>query len=419
MFLPILISAVISAPNIVIISMDTLRSDHLSFYGHPHDTAPALHALSEQSLVFDNMICEIPLTSPSFSAMMSSQYPRQTGTTRNGLRLPDDVPTAAQSFQSAGYETMCVTSNWTLKDKLSGLDRGFDVYDDKFHKKRWGFIKSERDADEVTALALELLDNRDTDKPLFAWFHYSDPHAPYKMHRKYKVSSKSDYPKVRGRKIRVRYDSEIRRTDHYIEQVLDALPKENTFIIFLADHGESIWEHDYLGHGRRIYQTGMHIPFMVSGPGITPGRTNIPVRGIDVATTLLGMAGLAAPETMLGLDILNTEVPLDRIRVVETYGGAVPNFGVTRQIMADKPPQRQGVLLDGWKLILDGSEHELFHIRNDPMETLDLAQDQPEKSAELLALIAEWSARVASNKDNEAQLSEDDMEALESLGYID
>jgi len=423
MLLPLLVSAVLSAPaappNVVIISIDTLRADHLNFYGYRLDTAPALHDLSKRSLVFDDVVTEIPLTSPSFCAMMSSQYPRQTGATRNGLRLPDEVPTVAQTFQSAGYETVCVTSNWTLKRKLSGLDRGFDVYNDSFHKKRWGFIKSERNAEEVTAIALELLANRDAEKPLFAWFHYSDPHAPYKKHRHFKVSSKSDYPKGRGRKVSVRYDSEIRKTDHFIEQVLEALPKENTFLVFLADHGESLWEHDYLGHGRRIHQTGLHIPFMVSGPGIAPGRTDVPMRGIDVGTTVLGLAGLTVPESMLGLDVVHGEVPMDRVRVVETYGGAVPNFGVTRQIMADKPPQWQGVLLNGWKLITDGSERELYRLTGDPMETEDLSSDHPDKVEALLALITEWSARITSNKDNAAQLSEDDMDALESLGYIE
>ncbi|MFP6615198.1 MAG: sulfatase-like hydrolase/transferase, partial [Candidatus Hydrogenedentota bacterium] len=165
MILPMIVAAALSAPNVVIISVDTLRVDHLGMYGHPQNTSPNLDALALESLVFDDMLTEIPLTGPSFCSMMSSLYPRVTGATRNGLRLPDDVEAIAQIFQNANYETMCVTSNWTLKRKLSGLDRGFDNYEDDFHEKRWGFIKSERDGDEVTSIALSLLENRDTSKP--------------------------------------------------------------------------------------------------------------------------------------------------------------------------------------------------------------------------------------------------------------
>ncbi|HIA48328.1 MAG TPA: hypothetical protein EYN96_10275 [Candidatus Hydrogenedentes bacterium] len=419
MILPMVVAAALSAPNVVIISVDTLRVDHLGMYGHPQNTSPNLDALALESLVFDDMLTEIPLTGPSFCSMMSSLYPRVTGATRNGLRLPDDVETIAQIFQNANYETMCVTSNWTLKRKLSGLDRGFDIYEDDFHEKRWGFIKSERDGDEVTSIALSLLENRDTSKPLFAWFHYSDPHAPYKKKRSHTVSKKSDYPDDKGAKIKVRYDSEIHFTDAQIKIVLDALPKGNTFILIVADHGESIKEHNYLGHGRRIYQTGLHVPLMIAGPGIEAGRTDVPARGIDVAPTILGFAGLTVPEAMLGRDLLNDLPPMDRVRVMETYGGAVPNLKVTKALMAGKPPQRQTVIHNGWKLILGGAKEELYHLSEDPLETSDLIEAQADIADDLQQLITDWDESTTRNMENDAELSDDDVEALKSLGYVE
>lgn len=422
MILSLLVAAALSAPaqpNVILISIDTLRADHLGMYGHPHDTSPNLDKLAEESLVFDDMLTEIPLTSPSLCAMMTSLYPRMTGATRNGLRLPEETVTVAQLLQGAGYETLCVTSNWTLKDKLSGLARGFDVYDDDFHKKRWFFLKSERDADEVTRRALDLLANRDTAKPLFAWFHYSDPHAPYKKRRLHRVSKKSDYEGDPGAKIKARYDSEIRFTDAEIQKVLKKLPTENTFVLFVTDHGESIYEHDYLGHGRRIYQTGLHVPLTIAGPGVDTGRSDAPVRGVDLAPTLLGIAGLPIPLTMRGRDVLNDELPMDRVRVMETYGGAVPNLKVTKSLMADKPAQRQTVTYSGWKLILGGPDDELYHVAEDPMELENVYGDQSERVAELRTILEQWDANTPRNIDNDATLSDEDIDALESLGYVE
>ena len=417
--LPIVIAAVFSAPNVILISVDTLRADHLGFYGYSSPTSPNLDQLATRALVFDDMICEVPLTGPSFCSMMTSQYPRSTGVTRNGVRLPEDVPTVAESFSAAGYETICVTSNWTLKAKLSGLDRGFEEYDDRFREKRWGILKSERAGDEVTRIALELLEARDPERPLFAWFHYSDPHAPYKMHRGFEVTDAKDVPDGRGGQVVVKYDSEIAYTDSLIAEVLAALPSENTYVVFVSDHGESLWEHDYLGHGRRIYQPGLRIPFMISGFDISPGRSDARVRGIDVGPTLLGLAGLDVPPGMQGLDLVHADVPDTRARVIETYGGAVLNVPGAKEIMSNMGPQLQGILIDDWKLVLDGKRTELFRLDRDPGELENLAQLHPELVTRLRKNIQRWSDAVANRMPEEAELSKEDLEALESLGYIE
>lgn len=412
-------AATFSAPNIVLISVDTLRADHLGFYGHQHPTSPNLDALAARSLVFNDMICEVPLTAPSFAAMMTSQYPRATGVTRNGIRLPDNVPTAAELFTDAGYQTMCVTSNWTLKSRLSGLDRGFGEYDDGFRKKRWIFLKSERDAVEVADLSIAQLAARDPQRPFFAWFHFSDPHAPYKMQAGFEVSTEADYEGDPGAKEKARYDSEIRYTDYHIQRLLDALPKENTFIVFTGDHGESLREHGYLGHGRRMYQNGLQIPFFIHGPGIASGRTNAPVRGIDLAPTLLDLAGLPPVPGMEGLALTDALPGSDRIRVVETYGGAVLNIPGAKELMTASGPDLQSAISGGWKLITEGEETELYYLPNDPGEKFNLASRSPDRLSALAETIAEWSKTVGSNLGTDAVLTDEDVEALRSLGYVD
>lgn len=407
-----------AAPNVVLLSVDTLRADRLGAYGYSYPTSPTLDVFAEGARLFEDAVCEVPLTGPSMGAMLSGHYPRSTGTTRNGLAMPAEIPLVAEQFQAAGYHTFGVLSNWTLKHKLSGLGRGFDIYDDDFTKKRWGFLKSERDGDEVTALSLAYLEKRPADKPFFAWIHYSDPHAPYKMHKGLNPSGKRTLVKGRKQKVQIRYDSEVAFTDQEIGKVLAALPTD-TIVVFVADHGESLFEHNYLGHGRRIYQNNLHIPLMIRGAGIEAGRSAVPVRGIDLAPTLLGLAGLPKVPGMAGLDLLRDDIPMDRVRVVETYGGAVPNIPGVKDAMADSDPSHRSVIHQGWKLILDGEDPELYYLPEDPGELTERLGTDPAKREELSGFIQAWEGAAPVAGRATENLDADDRKALEALGYLD
>lgn len=416
----LLAGVIASPPNVVLLSVDTLRADYLGVYGCPVDASPHIDRFAAESLVFTDCVCEVPLTGPSMGSMLTSLYPRLTGTTRNGLRMPSHVPTVAEQFQAAGYHTFCVQSNWTLKAGLSGMDRGFDIYDDDFHKKRWGFIKPERLADEVARIAMDLLAARDPDKPFFAWIHFTDPHAPYNFRRDFNPAMRPRFFMPNAHKVRFKYASEVAYTDHYIGQLLAALPEGGTRVVFVADHGESLYEHDYLGHGRRVHQTGMRIPLMIHGKGVAPGRTSEPARGIDIGPTLLGLAGLPVPESMLGLDLTRKAPAPDRVRVIETYGGAVPGLPGAKALMADVPPMRQGVIHEGWKLILGGGAPQLFHLPSDPGELDDRAAAEPARVDALRRLVETWTRDTRRADDAEAPaLSQDDIRALEALGYVE
>jgi arylsulfatase A-like enzyme len=417
--LGLLLTASLCAPDVLFISVDTLRADRLGCYGCPYDTSPNVDRLAEKGLLFENCLCEVPLTNPSFGSMLTSRYPRTTGTTRNGLRMPASFPLVAERFLEAGYQTVCVQSNWTLKADISGLDRGFETYEDDFKKKRWGILKSERYANEVTDVALDLLEKRETERPLFAWVHYSDPHAPYRFHDKFNPGGRKLWKLQEHDQTRAKYDSEVAFTDHHIGRLLDAVDLDNTFVLFVADHGESLHEHGYLGHGRRIYQTGLRIPLIIRGPGIEPGVTDLPVRGVDVAPTLLALAGLEPLPGARGKSVTEKGIAEDRVRVIETYGGAVPKLPGARAVMADRPPMRQGVVADSWKLILRGPKTELYNLREDPAEEVNLVSDEEARVRELTVLIEAWDARYSRGGSDEAELDEDDLEALESLGYLE
>ncbi|MCC6795849.1 MAG: sulfatase [Candidatus Hydrogenedentes bacterium] len=417
--LPLLLAAFAAAPDVFIVSVDTLRADRLGCYGHELPTSPNIDAFAKDALLFEDCLAEVPLTSPSFGAMLTSRYPRMNGAARNGLPLPPDVRTITQQFKDAGYQTVCVTSNWTLKRDLSGLDRGFDHYDDGFKDKRWGFMIGERFGDDVTAASLKLIQERDPNKPLFAWFHYSDPHAPYKFHDEFNPAGKALWKLDEVAATRARYDSEVAYTDAEIGKLLAVLPKENAIVLFVADHGESLHEHDYLGHGRRVYQDNIRVPLIIRGPGVAQGRSKDPVRLIDVAPTLLALAGLQPIKDMLGVDLLRAEIPADRARVIETYGGAVPSVPGAKAMMAARPPMRQSVTRGEWKLIIGGPGPELFNLANDPGELKNRIDEEKNRAAELRKLIEDWDAKIPKGSAEAAELDGEDIQALKSLGYVE
>ncbi len=405
-------------PNLVLLSVDTLRADFLGCYGGEWDITPNIDALAEESLLFEDAQCETPLTGPSFAAMFTSRYPRMVGAMRNGMRVTDDVTLVAEHIRDAGYHTFAAQSNWTLRGRLSGLDRGFAVYDESFEQRRWGILKGERRAEDLAKTALHLLAERPEDKPFFAWIHFTDPHAPYRHRRGFGPGVRNIYRMEREERVRVRYASEVAYTDHYIGKILEALP-DNTLILFVADHGESLYEHGYLGHGRNIHQPSMHVPLMVRAPQASPGRSGAPVQTLDVGPTLLGLLGLPPLPGMLGRDIVNEEIPDDRPRFMETYGGAVPRIPGAKQFLRETSPLYQAVIQNGYKLIRPANRPSmLFYLPDDPGEDRNIIARNQALHGELNALLDLWEETHPRGTENVVDLTDEDMQALESLGYM-
>jgi choline-sulfatase len=406
-------------PNLVLLSVDTLRADFLGCYGCDWDISPNIDDLADSGLVFEDALCEIPLTAPSFSAMFTSRYPRMVGVTRNGLRVDDTAPLITEHVRDAGYYTFAVQSNWTLKGKLCGLNRGFDVYEDDYEQRRWAFYKGERNAERVSQIAQELLKNRPADKPFFAWIHFSDPHAPYHYHREFSPVKTSLYKLDRKERSRVKYASEVAYTDYHIGRVFKSLP-ENTIVVFAADHGESLYEHGYLGHGRNLHQPSTHVPLIIRAVNVALGRTNTPVGTMDVGKTILGLLGIGSIPGMLGCNILHETIPHDRARFMETYGGAVPGLPGMKQLLEATSPVYQSVVKEGFKLICSENQRPvLYYLPDDADERRNLAPHQPALYEELNALLELWNKTFLRGKETVVELTEEDREALKSLGYLD
>ncbi len=418
--IPVLL-ATLAAPNVVFISVDTLRADHLGVYGFAHNTSPNIDQLANQSLLFEDAICEQPQTGPSLMAMHSSRLPRVTGAIRNGVRLPPTTPTVAMVFRDGGYDTAAIVSNWNLKVNLSGLDRGFAHYDADFGKRWFGRERHEMTADVVTNRALTWLKERDSEKPFFFWVHYMDPHAPYKKKRGFEAQLHGD-TQVKKQAIdppEERYQTEVAFVDQQIKRLLAALPEEDTYIVFTADHGESLGNHNYWGHTRFIYQNTMHIPLFIHGPGIEAGRSTAPVRGIDVGPTLLGLAGLPPLSTMTGMNLLDEQPAANTPRIFETYGGDVPGGKNVRAALATRAPRRQGIIQEGWKFIRnEEGSRELYHIAADPAEENNVIEEHPERAADLESLLETWHEQTPRNQATAEGLSEEDLRMLEANGYL-
>ncbi len=416
-------------PNLIFISVDTLRQDHLGIYGYHRNTSPNIDRLLSRGVWFTNAHCNVPLTNPSFCSMMTSRYPHEIGATRNGIPMVRDALTLAEILKENGYTTVAFLSNWPLKAHLSNLDQGFDIYDDNFSKKRWLFFNDERDARGVTEQATNWLKNQ-LKEPFFLWAHYSEPHAPYLSHKGFRFSDPNLPDTEEQRRIDA-YDSEIAYADHYIGELVNCLSQlgllENSLVFFVADHGESLGEHSYVGHGRYLYEPSMRIPFGLSGPGIPRGvRIDAQVELLDLAPTFLAYAGIPIPPQMRGRNLLpyiRGEKPWQEPYLVyfETYPGAVRGEGMEK-LASLKKPIWVGLKVENLKVLysVPNSRWEMYQIQQDPKELHNLADPTNSVFIQFSEKVLGWwrgwkdTAVVGST----TALTEEDKKKLEALGYL-
>ena len=210
--------------------------------------------------------------------MLTSRFPHEHGASRNGLRVRPGLESLPKLLGQRGYATAAFVGNWTLRDKLTGLAEHFDDYDEVFSRKRWfGMFNSEATGEDLTAAAAEWVEDHKEESrqrhPYFLWLQYVEPHAPYRLWDEF--AGRLGIDAERGASKSDRYDTEVAFIDREVGRLLEGLgggrsPPE-TLVIFVADHGESLGEHGYWGHGRHIYENSLRIPMGSSGPAGSPG----------------------------------------------------------------------------------------------------------------------------------------------------
>lgn len=426
-------------PALLLITVDTLRADRLRVYGSNRELTPNLDRLARESEVFETMYAPASFTVPSIVTILTGQYPEQNAIVDNESILADGATTLAGLLGRHGYRTGAVVSNWVLRPG-GGLEQGFGEYDASFPQLEETRKAPERVASETTDAALKMLDRLEAEnaQPIFLWVHYQDPHGPYTPPDEFRddvqaeeaVSTSQRLPfgeNSRGlgsipvyQRIgdhaevayyRSGYDAEVRYADAQIGRFLEALRERGFYddgvIVFAADHGEGLGEHDYwFAHGEYLFDPLVRVPLFIRIPEGTPGRRSDVAGFVDLLPTLLSALGIATPSGLPGRDLLG-----DGAR-----GASTTAYMAT---LAASTVPRYGLVSGGFKYLLTlrngRMEEQLFRLGN---ESEDLAEgaapELPRLRQEMGALRARFPA---TQREQRRKFRDDDRDKLRALGY--
>ncbi|NIM13822.1 MAG: sulfatase-like hydrolase/transferase [Candidatus Aminicenantes bacterium] len=298
-------------PNILLITIDTLRSDHLGVYGYPRETSPFIDHLAKNGLMFKHVITPQPMTSGSHASILTSLHPLTHNVITNGFVLNEKVQTIAEVLKNNGYYTIGTIAVGFLTGKKN-FSQGFDSFSDKWERDPQldpKFPIYERAAPSVNQSLFKQINEYYTHhkhKPVFIWVHYYDPHGPY--YDKDYITFKNKPPKGKPKAIN-QYDKEIRYTDDSIRELYRYLEEKGLarrlITCVTADHGEQFGEHGYTFGHPDFYSENIFVPLIVHGYGIARNKTvETYVSTLDISVTLLGRAGLAFTYPTEGIDLL-------------------------------------------------------------------------------------------------------------------
>lgn len=435
---PAILAALLAAPlaaepHFVLLSVDTLRADAVGAYGAEDATTPTIDALAEAGVLFEDAQTTIGKTGPAFASIFTSLYPPTHGSRRNAQRMRSDVPVLAQILGDAGYEAAAFISNWTLRADLVGLDRGFDHYDEEFNQSRNAAGVMERSADDIARAAERWLRRRARDderngRPLFLWVHFSDPHSPYLERTGFTPARPPREHRTAGWQKRWRYQSEVNYVDHWMGRLSRAIEEVlpgPRFTLFLSDHGESLGEHGYWGHGKNVHWPNATIPMILAGPGVPEGRkVQAPVGVIDVLPTVLDLLGVETPEEVEGRSLAPFRTGGD--------GGDTPRYVIgdkhsaltakSRRSAPYEDPLQISLEVNGAKVLHDFSKRRTtyFDLTADPREERPLDKPPVDLVPPLGRRLVNWYRDLEKYEAKSGTvLSEDDIKQLKSLGYID
>ncbi|HYW68796.1 MAG TPA: sulfatase [bacterium] len=444
-----------SSPNILLIMLDTTRTDCLGCYGARDGVTPNIDKLAEESLLFEQAVTPEPLTRPAVSTMLTGLYPRSHGVDNNTRSLDDGFVTLAEALQKRGYVTGAFMAASVLSSYY-GTDQGFDTYSEPIEgtwelsrflalKRLHSAVVSgsswsvEIPAGEVTRRAEAWIRNN-RDRSFFAFVHYFDPHFPYEPpaecdlarlrgfttlpvpyeHPQDRFKAGFDMPGDFLEMTWLKYKGEILFADKHVGALLDSVDDmgltDDTIVILLSDHGESFEKGFYFAHGNRLFDSLVHVALMFRCPGrISPGRVASQVSLADLYPTVLSLAGIPSEAEIQGKDIIGTRGEgLD-----ET---SRPVFLQT-DFENPKPFSSRvsvGVRLPEWKYV-DSPELglvELYDLSDDPGELRNLAEERAEVASGMAGLLESWLAATELREAERAELSPERLEALRALGYV-
>jgi tetratricopeptide (TPR) repeat protein len=380
--------------SLLLVTIDTLRADRVGAYGSGDGLTPAIDRLAAAGWRFENAMSPAPLTLPSHSTLLSGLDPPHHGVRNNGAyAFPAGRETLATLLKSRGYATGAFVASVVL-DRRYGLARGFDVYDDRIVRVSGGrsVLESERSCDAVVANAAAWI--RAAGGPFFAWVHFYEPHAPY--------APPEDLARAHpGRP----YEAEVAAADHCLARLVAAAGAARPGRLLTAvvgDHGEGLGDHGESTHGLFLYQSTLHVPMVIAGPGVEAGkRTRALARGADLAPTLLSLLGAPPLPGIDGRDLAG--------------GGAGESYAET-----DYPAGFGWAPLRSWRLgdlkLIEAPVVELYDLAHDPGEERNLAGARPREVERLRGVLR--AALKSETRPEARRPGGEAEEGLRSLGYV-
>jgi len=397
--------------NILVITLDTTRADHIGCYGYQKGDTPNIDRLAAGGLRFENCYSSIPLTLPSHANIFTGRNTIAHGVRNNGTYvLSEEEKTLAEYLTEQGYNTYAAIAAFVLQSKF-GLDQGFRVYDDTIesdtlHKT----MKSEVYADEIYGKFDRWLDENAGSR-FFAWVHFYDPHTPYLPHS-------NDLVKTEKHDLVPFYDGEITFMDQYIGKIMERLEEkgiaDDTLVVLVGDHGEAFGEHDeFASHMVFCYEANLRVPLIFYNQKLFSESKVIPQRvsTIDLMPTVLDLAGLKKGEDIQGeslLDLMEGEGSGGdrRVYIESMYGKEEFNWAPLTGI------------IDGDYKFISLPKQELYNIKKDPLEKDNLFLKKGRLLREMEKKLQETILKFSGRGDSRRELGKEDMEHLKSLGYI-
>ncbi len=398
-----------TAPDVLLVTIDTMRADRAGCYGYPDAHTPLLDRLARGGVSYEQCLTSIPITLPSHASILSGQVPPEHGVRNNGTyRLSPNVPTLAQQLSTHGYATGAFVAALPLVARF-GLTSGFDVYDDELptdEGDRFQIIP-ERPADDVVASALRWVRAQSPDAPLFVWVHLFEPHNPYAP------------PPPLDHKYRTRpYDGEVAVADRATKKLLDgfaAARARERLTVVTSDHGEGLGEHGEVSHALFVFDATLCVPFVLQFPGHVPAGELVQesIALVDIAPTVLSLAGADAKPLLHGQNILlqpGREDPPRRALYAETLHpleglGWSPAFA----------------LRAGPRKVIRSARVRAYSLAEDPRELRNLMEDaRPSWADALLTSLDSTLAALTKPQDEETAMepTPEELEALAALGYV-
>ena len=431
-------------PNVILLSIDTLRADHLGSYGYRHDTAPFIdERFARGGTVFDTEVAAATITTPSHASMFTSLSPVVHGTTDGMKVLPKNIPTLAERLRQAGLDTAAITEDGWIS-VLHGFGRGFDSF---VENKSPNIMEPKGQVDVTFAQARSWLESN-RDKHFFLFLHTFQVHTPYAPPERYAglfaegETGRIDESSPSHLRWMAQYDREIRYTDDELRRLFRTIDDlelgEDTVFILTSDHGEAFLEHGVLEHGSRLDDEVVHVPLMFWGRGVAAGqRIGVPVAHVDLMPTILELLGIPQPPALEGLSLVGLlegsgdEAAFEGRPLYSESRGSVM-LGPERKMQAFLSPAflvRVGNRkLERYRTKNGGFRYEYYDLAADPREAVDLYPAHAAEARDLSKLLEahekqgrELRARIDREAPAGTQrliLDPKQEEKLRALGYI-